>query len=69
MTKIEVNIPENKLEFFKSLIENLGLDYVDVKEEEDLIPQWQQEEVLNRIANATEENYTSWSEAKTKIKR
>ena len=35
----------------------------------DSIPQWQKEEVLNRIANAKEENYTSWSEAKTKIKR
>ncbi len=49
MAHLTVNdIPDAKLQFFKNLVENLGYNYSENKEEQISIPKWQQEEVNKR---------------------
>lgn len=68
MANINVTIPDGKLNFFKNLIENLGFDYSDTKTEEEVIPQWQQDIVLERIKNTPKDQYVSWDEIEKSIK-
>ena len=51
MENFNVFIPEDKVAFFKSLIENLGFEYSkDSKKKSIEIPEWQKLEVNERYA-------------------
>ena len=67
MTEFTVQIPEGKINFFKNLIANLGFDYADTKTDKDVIPQWQQDIVLERIKNTPKDQYVSWEEIEKNI--
>lgn len=47
MKQLILNIEESKFKAFVSFIKTL--DYVSVNKETEEIPQWQQDEVINRI--------------------
>ena len=53
MTKITLNIPDTKLNFFLELVEQLG---IEVSKNETDIPDWQKEIVRERLKNAKDEN-------------
>ena len=64
--KITLDIQENRFNTFLEFIKTL--DYVSVKKE-DVIPQWQQEEVNKRLQliEKGEMKTRSWSKAKVDI--
>ena len=64
MTKITLNIPDTKLNFFLELVEQLG---IEVSKNETDIPDWQKEIVRERLKNAKDENFTPWNEARKKL--
>lgn len=66
MKQVTLNIANNKFNTFLEFIKTL--DYVTVKKE-DVIPQWQQEEVNKRLQliEKGEMKTRSWSKAKVDI--
>ncbi|MEQ8546335.1 MAG: addiction module protein [Cyclobacteriaceae bacterium] len=64
--KITLNIQDNRYETFLSFIKTL--DYVSINKEE-VIPQWQQDEVNKRLEliDSGEIKIRSWNEAKKDI--
>jgi len=49
MTQLQVNIPDNQLQFFKNLVNKLGYDYTSLKEADwyDELTIKQQKEMLD----------------------
>ncbi|MFT6855940.1 MAG: hypothetical protein ACJA0X_001917 [Cyclobacteriaceae bacterium] len=64
--KITLDIQDNRYDTFLSFIKTL--DYVSINKEE-VIPQWQQDEVNKRLEliNSGEMKIRSWNEAKKDI--
>lgn len=67
MKQVTLNIMDSKFKAFLDFIKTL--DYVSIKKEEGTIPQWQQDEVNERLEliNNGEMKIRSWNEAKKDI--
>ena len=66
MRQLTVTIPDDFYSKLMSLLE--PFPEVEVKEKDDNeVPLWQQELVLNRIKNAKPEDYVSWEESKKRL--
>ena len=57
------------IEEWNELLLNNAAFNESLKEENEIeIPKWQQDIVLNRIANAKPENYNNWEDVKKRIR-
>ncbi len=65
--KITLEIQDHRFKTFMEFIQTL--DYVSIKKEEDAIPQWQQDEVNQRLQqiNSGKMKTRDWEEAKKDI--
>ena len=59
----------NWINWITNLQDHSTIDKLRVLYSSTAIPQWQQDEVLKRVENAKKEDYISWDEVKTKLKR
>ena len=67
--KITLDIQDSRFDAFLNFIKTL--DYVSIKDKEDVIPQWQQNEVNKRLemVDSGEMETRNWDEAKKDIFR
>lgn len=67
MADITVSVPQDKLEFFTSLLKELKLKFT--REELYDVPQWQQQLIKQRFATAKAEDYVPATELLDEIAR
>lgn len=67
MKTITLQIPDNKLEFFLKLVEELGLSVTQKNEEDIKIPNWHKEEVEKRLQNTPKNEYKNWDSLRNEI--
>ena len=66
MRQLTVTIPDDFYETFVSFFKHIP-DVSINETQENEIPLWQQEMVLERMKNAKPEDYISWEESKKKL--
>ena len=65
MREIMFLIPDQKYQYFMSIIEKSG--FLEFQQEQLPIPKDHQEEMMNRVANSAEEDYDDWEDIKDSI--
>lgn len=65
MKELTLKVPDSKLRFFLELVEQLGLE---IKNEQDEIPEIHKEIVRERIKNANQSDFVTWEEARKQLK-
>lgn len=69
MIPVTVEVPENKLIFFKELINSLNFKEIDSVEHVNIdIPEAQRKIVVDRIKNSKPENWLRWDEVQDSFK-
>lgn len=63
MTPITIAVPDNKLDFFKELVNSLNFKKIETVGENE-IPKAQKQLMLNRILNSKPENWLCWDDVK-----
>lgn len=67
MKTVTLQIPDNKLDFFLKLVEELGLSVTEKNEQNIKIPNWHKEEVEKRIQNTPKSEYKDWDSLHNEI--
>lgn len=69
MIPVTVAVPEDKLVFFKELVNSLNFKEIDAREHVDFyIPEEHKKIVLERIANSKHESWLRWDEVQNDFK-
>ncbi len=64
--KVTLNIEDSKAAFLMELLRSL--DYVTIDSENQEVPEWHKQIVLDRIKSSKPEDYVPWNEAKKNLK-
>jgi hypothetical protein len=67
MIPITVAVPDNKLAFFKELVNSLNFKEIETVSDNE-IPEAQKQLVLDRIKNSKSENWLRWDDVKDDFK-
>ncbi len=69
MIPVTVAVPENKLMFFKELLNSLNFKEIDATEQVDFdIPKEHKKLVMERIKNSNPENWLRWDDVQDSFK-
>lgn len=68
MKEVKLKIPEEKFEFFRELVHELGFEFTEEAEEQPEIPEEHKAIVRERIKNANPDDFVPWEEVRKKLR-